>query len=362
VLSTTTNTGFEVAAKTYPDMTVFYFPLDFTWAVQRALHRVRPRLIVLAELELWPNLVMLAKRQAVQIAVVNARMSPRSFAGYRRIHGWMASLLRRIDLFAVQNQEYADRLLDLGAPADRLHVTGSVKYDGVNTDRANPKTAALGALLGLSPHTLESSKPLIWIVGSTQAPEEQIALDIYRRALHRFPTLRLILVPRHQERFNEVADLLHQSGLPFLRRSQISPSHLCTASPCHPILLLDTLGELGSVWGLADVAFVGGSLTQRGGQNMIEPAAYGAAVTFGPHVWNFQETVDRLLECGGAVQVQDAAGLERETLRLLGDHLARASLGRNAQAFVQSQQGATDRTLTLLEELIAANPHCSRAA
>jgi 3-deoxy-D-manno-octulosonic-acid transferase len=353
VLSTTTNTGFDVAKANYHDLCVFYWPLDFSWAVRRALRRIRPDLVVLAELELWPNFIRAAKRRAVTAAVINGRMSPRSFRGYRRIRWFMKRLLRKIDLLAVQNDDYAKRLLELGAPPKRVFVTGSVKYDGVTGDRTNPKTRELAQLLAIG------DQDLVWIAGSTQEPEEQIALDMYRKAKPRFENLRLIIVPRHKERFEEVAGILQRSGLPFIRRSQIS--HPVTLSSCHPVILLDTLGELGALWGLADVAFVGGSIHPRGGQNMIEPAAYGAAVTFGPHVWNFKETVDRLLEHRAAVQVNDAAELERETLRLLGDPAAQKALGEAARQFVQSQQGATERTLELLEGLVTANPEAQAA-
>ncbi len=347
LLSTTTNTGFEVARTSFADLTVFYWPLDFTWAVNRALRRIRPDLVVLAELEVWPNFIAAAKRRAIPVAVINGRMSPRSFRGYRRIRWFMSRLLSRIDLLAVQNEDYARRLLELGAPPKRTFVTGSVMYDGVRGDRENPRTRELGRLLAIG------EQDLVWIAGSTQQPEEQIVLDIYRRAKPRFENLRLILVPRHKERFEEVAVLLERSGLPFVRRSRIMDGHPVIRSSCHPVILLDTLGELSSLWGLADLAFVGGSIHPRGGQNVIEPAAYGAAVTFGPHVWNFQETVDRLLERRAAVQVADAAELERETLRLLEDPAARLALGTAARAFVQSQQGATERTLDLLDQLMA---------
>jgi 3-deoxy-D-manno-octulosonic-acid transferase len=311
---------------------------------------------------LWPNFVALAKQRA-RVAVVNGRISPRSYRGYSRIKTLMRYVFGHVDLLAMQSEEYADRITNLGAPPPRVVVTGSVKYDGVTMDRGNAKTRALAETLGWTGENGKRLQDPVWIVGSTQAPEEAIAIDIYRRAVNRFPRLRLLLVPRHKERFDEVAELLSRSGLPFLRRSQLS----AVTGPggdasVVPIILLDTLGELGAAWGLADVAFVGGSLTPRGGQNMIEPAAYGAAVTFGPNVWNFQETVDRLLARGGAVQVRDAAELEGETLRLLADTEARETLGNHARAFVQSQQGAAERTLQLLDGLIETQPLLARAA
>lgn len=347
VLSTTTNTGMEVALRHYPDLKVFWFPLDFTWAVRRALQAVKPSLVVLAELELWPNFIHAAKAQGALVAVVNGRVSARSHRGYRRIRWFIRRLLRQIDLLAVQNTAYADRLSDLGAPWEQVHVTGSIKYDGVQTTRSNLKTQQLLKLLGLEEIAGEP-KPLVWVVGSTQAPEEKWALEIYREAKRRHPELRLVIVPRHQERFEEVARLLRQSGLPFERRSQMQHEfHEVDA-----ILLVDSLGELGAVWGLADLAFVGGSFAARGGQNMIEPAAYGVATMVGPNTWNFKDTVEQLLAQQALIQVADKDQWRAETLRLLADAEARQELGVRAADFVLSQQGAADRTLDLIRALL----------
>jgi 3-deoxy-D-manno-octulosonic-acid transferase len=290
------------------------------------------------------------------VAVVNGRMSPRSFRGYRRMRAFMARLLGKISLLAVQNEDYASRLRDLGAPAERIVVTGSVKYDGVHGDRANPRTQELARLFGIGPGER------VWVAGSTQAPEEAVVLEIYRRLRADFPDLRLILVPRHRERFEEVAGLLAASGLPFVRRSALPDERRGSSPPSGGVILGDTMGELSAVWGLADVAFVGGSLGDRGGQNMIEPAAYGAAVTFGPNTWNFRETVERLLEQEAAVQVADAAALERETRRFLADVVARMELGRRARAFVLSQQGAVEHTLDALARVVPGLPGANRAA
>jgi 3-deoxy-D-manno-octulosonic-acid transferase len=317
VVSTTTNTGFEVARKAFPDLEVFY----------------------------WPLFITSAKRAGCKVAVINGRMSPRSYRGYRRIRWLMKWLLGQIDLFAVQNQDYAWRLVHLGARPERVHVTGSVKYDGIETDRLNPKTRELGTLLAV---TCQGDGELVWVAGSTQAPEEEIVLNIYRTAKKKFPGLRLILVPRHKERFDEIAALLERSRVPFIRRSQLREPLQDTQT----IVLMDTLGELSALWGLADLAFVGGSLSDRGGQNMIEPAAFGVPVMFGPNVWNFQETADRLLAHHAAVQVCDAVELEQQTLRLLGDPGTRNNLGNAGQRFVLTQQGATDQTLQLLERIV----------
>lgn len=357
VVSVTTQSGMEVATKTYPDLKVFYFPFDFSWAIRRALKRIQPRMIVLAELELWPNLISLAHRRGVKLALMNGRLSERSFKGYKRIRFLVKHWLAKLHLIAMQNQVYADRILALGAPANRVHVTGSVKFDGVYGDRENFKTMQLARQLGLEEIEGER-KPLIFIAGSTQEPEEQLALDIYKRAKPIFPELRLILVPRHPERFDAVAKLIHQAGLPLQRRSQVMPG----LSFDEAVILVDTMGELNAVWGLADVAFVGGSLCDRGGQNMIEPAAYGASVLFGPNVWNFQDVVDRLLENQAAIQVQNGLELETQVLRLLGDETSRHDLGIKASQFVLSQHGAADRTLYLLQSLFTPQSWFYKAA
>jgi 3-deoxy-D-manno-octulosonic-acid transferase len=344
VISTTTDTGLIEAGKHFSDLTVFWWPLDFSWAVKRAFDRVRPNLVVLAEGEMWPNFLMTAKRRRVPVAVVNGRMSPRSFRRYRLLAPLVWRLLQCVDLFAMQNDDYAANLRALGADPARVHVTGSVKYDGVTADRDNPRSLELRRLLDVR------SDDLTLVAGSTQAPEEEVALDLFRRLRSEFPSLRLILVPRQKDRFQEVAALLRRSDLPFVRRSEIQPE----APPQRPpVVLVDTIGELGAIWGLADVGFVGGSLDgKRGGQNMVEPAAYGAAVTFGPHVWNFRDIATRLVQAGGAVQVENAEQLEETVRRFLADPTLREQTGAAARAFVLSQQGATVRTVELLGHLL----------
>ncbi|MGC1273562.1 MAG: glycosyltransferase N-terminal domain-containing protein, partial [Planctomycetaceae bacterium] len=213
VLTTTTATGREVAVAHYPDLTVCYFPFDFSWAVRRAMHRLKPTAIVLAELELWPNLITIASHSGVRLAIVNGRLSEKSFRGYRKLRPFIRELLRRFDVIAVQNDAYASRFSALGAPHDRLAVTGSVKFDGVNTVRDNPRTNELRRAFGID------EDDLVFIAGSTQHPEETYALAAWRDLREQFPSLRLILVPRHKERFEEVAKLVERQNLPLVRRS-----------------------------------------------------------------------------------------------------------------------------------------------
>ncbi|HEY2251082.1 MAG TPA: glycosyltransferase N-terminal domain-containing protein, partial [Planctomycetaceae bacterium] len=304
VISTTTATGFDVARTRYPGRQVFYFPFDFSWAVNAALSRINPSAIALVELELWPNFIFAAARRGIPLALVNGRISERSFRGYQRIRPVMRAILSKIDVLAVQSETYARRLAALGADRSRIHVTGSIKFDGVETNRANPRTAELRRLFGLA------EQDTVFIAGSTQDPEERLAIKSYLKLRTKFSDLRLILVPRHKERFDEVAQLVQEEfGLPLLRRSGLNDceeirgdqfSSNRSPPPARqdlniglnpPVLLLDTLGELSACWGLATIAFVGGSLTSRGGQNMIEPAGYGAAVLFGPNTWNFKDVV-----------------------------------------------------------------------
>lgn len=340
VVSSTTVAGFAEALRCFPDARVIRWPLDFSWAVARALREVDPDLVVLAESEWWPNFLLAAKRAAIPVVAINVRMSPRSAKRYRRFQSLTRRWLGLISRFAVQTDEYASHLEDIGVPAERITVSGSVKYDGVKTDRDNSKTLELRRLLQVH------ENDLVWIAGSTQTPEEEIALAIFRKLQPEFPKLRLVLVPRQPDRFDEVAEMLRRSGVDFARRSESKPLD-------RPVILLDTIGELGAAWGLADLAFVGGSLDgRRGGQNMIEPAAFGAAVLFGPHTWNFKDAVRRLLDAHAAIEVRDAEKLATAVRRLLSDQNERTELGQKARELVLQQQGATDRTLDMLDQLL----------
>ncbi len=347
VVSSTTDTGLAEARARFANCAVVPFPLDFSWAVGRAIRRLKPSLIVLAESELWPNFLAVAARRGVPVAVINGRMSPRSYARLSRVAGLARWLLyRHVRLLAMQSEDYAARLKLLGVDATKVVVTGSVKYDGAATDRDTPKARELRRLLALP-----DGVPVL-VAGSTHAPEEALLLGVFRRLRERFPTLRLVLVPRHPDRFEAVAALVAASGFDWQRRSRIvTPLGVAPA-----VVLLDTIGELGAAWSLATVGFTGGSLDgQRGGQSMIEPAGYGVPVAFGPHVWNFRDAARSLVEAGGAVTVRDAAELVGVFERWLGDEAMRLAAGAAARAFVVAQQGATARTLDALGGLLPSN-------
>ena len=379
VVSTTTMTGMALAKKKYPQLNVFYCPLDFTWAVKTAVRRVRPHVLVLAELELWPNLIGFARRSGARVAVVNGRLSQRSARGYGRIRPLVSRLLERIDLLAVQNETYAERFLALGAPRRTVFVTGSMKYDGAQTDRDNRATQTLRQLAGFA------DDEIVFLAGSTQEPEESLALDAYRRLQEKWPRLRLVLVPRHPDRFDAVAKMLDSSGVPWQRRTDLqhqeeapavtgATAGLSSSASAEPtekalldkpavapgpqpparVLLVDVVGELGAWWGTSQIAFVGGSMGSRGGQNMIEPAAYGAAVCFGPNTRNFRDVVTAMLERRAAVVVENGDELTGFVRRCLEDTPYRDALGNRATQFVSQQLGATDRTLELLVNLDAS--------
>lgn len=329
VVSTTTQTGMELARKLYPTELLFYFPFDFTWSVHRAIARLRPQLIVLGELELWPNLIGRAAKLEIPIAVVNARLSERSFRGYQKFAWLTRAMFGKLHFVAAQDLAYADRFVRCGVPTERVRVTGSTKFDNVTFDRHCQPVEKLRNLVGLeASHT-------VWIVGSTQSPEELVAAQAFVELRVRHPNLRLIVVPRHPERFEEVFRELGGLGVAPLRRSMIESS---VSAENWQILLVDTVGELRWWWGLADVAIVGGSFGSRGGQNMIEPAAYGANVAFGPNTSNFRDICEILLKGGGAERI----GRLEEILPWIREQLERPEIGRlrgqKAQELVQKHQ------------------------
>jgi 3-deoxy-D-manno-octulosonic-acid transferase len=351
-VSTTTAAGLALARRLYPDLVTFYAPLDFSWAVRRAAARIRPTLLGLVELELWPNLIRAAKQAGARVAIINGRLSVRSHRGYRRFRGPLSRTFRRLDLVAAQTDEYARRFRDVGVSASRIQITGSVKYDGLESDRDNSETVALRKALGLS------GSEILFVAGSTMEREEAAALEAYRTARSVHSRLRLVLVPRHPERFDRVAIWLEEHGERVRRRTHSLVSR-AAANPhtSPPIYLIDTIGELGAVWGLADVAFVGGSLFPgRGGQNMMEPAAYGASVLFGPHTANFRDAVEGLLARGAARIVASPAELKSALLDDLNDPESAAERGAAARDFVLAQHGASARTLAVIDRLVEAAP------
>ncbi len=355
VISTTTATGFELACKHFGSQRVFYCPLDFSWAVRRAIAEIQPTLLILAELEVWPNLIAGASGQQIPIVVINGRLSESSYRGYRKLGGLVRKTFSRLSLVACQDATYAQRFRDLGVAAESVHVTGSIKFDDAPTDRQTPQAMACADRAGLR------SWHQVWIAGSTQAGEEAVVLNSYQQLRQRFSNLRLLIVPRHPQRFDACAAEIQARGFQCIRRSAVPDDFAAEPLSSDSVFLVDTIGELRDWWATADIAFVGGSLGSRGGQNMLEPAGYGAAVCFGPNTRNFRDIVSHLLAAKAAVVVADGEQLTDFVEHCLSDTPAAEQLGLAAQAVVQQHRGATPKTLRLLAPLLSTSQHRTAA-
>jgi 3-deoxy-D-manno-octulosonic-acid transferase len=337
VVSTTTDTGQKLAVKRFGEESVFYFPMDFAFAIRPYLQLLRPELIVIAETEFWPNFLRLARASGARLAVVNARISDRSFPRYRRWRVLLKGVLQAVDVFLAQTEEDARRLCDIGAPAGRVQVSGNLKFD-LPLPPIPPIVASLRAALG-------DVGPVI-VCGSTVEGEEPLLLRAFEKVLASHTRAVMILAPRHPERFNEVALLLESLGIRFWRRSRWSEDAIAGG-----VLLVDTIGELAALYSLADIAFVGGSLVPRGGHNIIEPAQHGVAIVVGKHTENFRDIVG-LFQSRDAVRVVSPDELPLVFMELISNPTARAELGRRGAETLRSQTGATQRTSDALQGLL----------
>jgi 3-deoxy-D-manno-octulosonic-acid transferase len=344
VVSTTTATGQKLAKKRFGEESVFYFPLDFGFAIRPYLTTLKPQLIVIAETEFWPNFLRLARKNGVRVAVVNARISDRSWPGYRRARriGILPAVLRNVDLFLAQTEEDARRLRDIGAPAERVEVSGNLKFDV-----AAPTPPAIVASLR-SVFQQSVAGPVI-VCGSTVEEEEGLLLLAFQNVLASHPRAVMILAPRHPERFGKVAQLLEQMGIRFWRRSLWGGDSVAGG-----VFLVDTIGELASLYALGDVAFVGGSLVPRGGHNIIEPAQHGVPIIVGNHTENFRDIVG-LFQSQDAVRVVGPAEFPLVLMDLLSNEAERVALGRRGAETLRSQMGATEITVSALEKLLESS-------
>ncbi len=340
-VSTTTATGQKLARQHFGEDSVFYFPLDFEFAIRPYFAALRPGLIVLAETEFWPNFLRVAQVSGARVAVVNARISDRSWPGYRRFRPILKQVLQNVDLFLAQTAEDASRLRNVGAPAERVEVSGNLKFD-VNLPTPPAIVASLRSIFQQS-----DAGPVV-VCGSTVEGEEGLLLRAFENVLASHPRAVMILAPRRPERFGEVARLLEQMGIRFWRRSLWSGDAIAGG-----VFLLDTIGELASLYALADVAFVGGSLVPRGGHNIIEPAQHGIAIMVGNHTENFRDIVS-LFQSQDAVRVVGAAEFPLVLMELLSNEAERIALGRRGAETLRSQMAATEKTLRALEQLLDA--------
>jgi len=340
VVSTTTSTGQRLAAKKFGDEDVFYFPLDFAFAVRPYLDALRPELCVIAETEFWPNFLRLAKSAGAHISVINCRISDRSLRGYRRLRWWLGKAMANMDLFVAQTEEDRRRLVAIGADGAKVTVAGNLKFD-VDPPAMPAIVASLRSKIG--------EAGLAWpilICGSTLEDEEAPLLAAFHNILATYPRAVMILAPRHPERFAEVSALVEKLGFRLLRRSLWSGEPLAGG-----VLLLDSIGELAAIYSLATIAFVGGSLVPRGGHNILEPALYGVPIVTGTHYENFRDIVNFFLS-RNAVRVVGLADVPLVFMELIGNNAMRATLGGNALAALQLQRGATTKTVAALVELM----------
>jgi 3-deoxy-D-manno-octulosonic-acid transferase len=353
VVSTITTTGQTLARNVFASEAdeVIYFPFDWTWTVRRALRTINPDIVLIMETELWPNFLRECSFRRIPVALVNGRISAQSFRRYRLVRFFLGSILSHLTIAVMQSENDAKRIAALGMSDERLFTAGNLKFDAHSASTTSETTEILEKRF-----EVRQGVPLI-LAASTHAPEEKIVIESFQQ-LRQQQNLRLMIAPRRPERFQEVANLLEASGLNWVRRTDPAQPGDSNAE----VILLDTIGELPSAYLLATVVFVGGSIVERGGHNVLEPAATGTCVVTGHHTHNFQAIVQLLTRADAIVQLplvetQKAAGFLTHTLaELLGDDQRRIELGRRAKQIVKNNQGAADRTITLIRPLFRHSP------
>jgi len=356
VISTTTTTGQTLARERFGEQNTFYLPLDFAFAIRPYLDLLKPRMLMLAETEFWPNLLRLAKQNGARIAVVNARISDRSFPRYKLFRGLMKPVLENIDSFLAQSKIDQERLIAIGADSARVQFTGNLKF-GVITRKDMPIVSRLKSALAAESAKLETAVTVnisaanaapVLVCGSTMEGEEALLLDAFRQLLNDFPRATLILAPRHPERFDAAAAEVSRRRLKLVQRSQWKDEPLAGA-----VFLLDTIGELAAIYELATITFVGGSLVPRGGHNILEPAQFGKPILVGPSMSNFRDVLG-IFKSAEAVKTVTPVNFYYELHLLLTSPEKRWEMGKRAFETFSSQVGATQRTLDALEVLLWA--------
>jgi len=348
-VSTGTETGQALARKHFLPLgaLVCYFPLDIPWAVRRYLERLRPHLIITLESEIWPNFLDLCQQRGVLLALANARMSDKSFIRFLRYRRYAIDLINKYDLLSASGRQDYQRLKELGVPEEKLHLGGNLKYDRLLQERDEVKARNFRRLLQ-GGQDLSAGKEPVFLAASTHPGEEEVVLAAYEQLRGPYPALLLVLAPRHPERATSLAERLTNRRLAFHYWSRLLAG---LEARRHPVVLVDTIGDLFSLYGAADLAFVGGSLVPHGGQNILEPAAWGLSPFYGPHLENFRWAVEILEEAGAGMTVTDAASLAVAGLQLLKDPERRRDLGARAQAALVPHQGAARRQAELIAEL-----------
>lgn len=355
-VSTITVTGQNLAREVFKDdaAKVFYFPFDWRWVVRRTLRAINPNTVVVMETELWPGFLRECERQQIPVALVNGRLSEQSFKRYRLIKSFMKRVLKSLHVAVMQTEADAERLRALGMDAARIVISGSLKFDAGNLPAAESLTAEFRERFELN-----NERPLI-LAASTHEPEEHIVLDAFKQVVAKSATKpRLMIAPRHPERFAEVAAVIEATGLRWARRNAAPNTGAADPDARAEVILLDSIGELRSVYSLAPIVFVGGSIAQTGGHNIIEPAAAGAAVITGAHTHNFQLIVETFLKAEALVQLpplsdwKTTMDLATVISQLLADPARCAELGARARKLVNENSGATERTLESLAPILS---------
>jgi 3-deoxy-D-manno-octulosonic-acid transferase len=343
-VSTTTMAGQEVARRSLQHVdAVFYFPFDWAFIVRRTLNIVRPRVFIMMETEIWPNLLRLCRKRGVKTVMINGRISSRSYPRYRMVRPFFRRVLADVDRFCMQSEESARRLVDLGADPAHVTVTGSLKFDSLERPAAGhgrPRERVL-RFFRISPNRT------VLVAGSTIRGEEAAFLHAFERVKTTMPSALAIIAPRHAERFGEVERLARELGYVTARRSELP----IDAEPRADVIVLDSHGELAQLYQVATAVFVGGSLVDQGGHNILEPAMFGKPIVFGPHMQNFQEIADAFITNGAAMQVQSERELDEALLTLVTDPVLRARLGAAARALVEANRGAKTKTLAVIADL-----------
>ena len=348
VISTTTDTGFARATNLFSENhQVFFFPFDFSRIMRRAFSNIRPAICLLMELEVWPNFVQIAQQLNVPVIVVNGRISDKSYPAYKRIKPIAKKFFSKISLILAQTEQYAQRFIELGCPDEKVIVTGSLKYDTAQIAEEVEGADVLAAQLNINDERL-------WVAGATGNDEEKILLDVYQnlKQQNRFSDLRLAIVPRKPERFDEVAQLIERRGFPLIRYSRIKNNTAQLPANNQTIILGDTMGDLRKFYSLATIIFVGRSLVPMGGSDMTEAAALGKCTIFGPHAFNFKQTVDVLLKDNGAIMVKDKQELLQTMQKCLSEPDFAQEIAKNGQKVIRKNQGATTRTIQHITKFI----------
>ncbi|MBI6216968.1 lipid IV(A) 3-deoxy-D-manno-octulosonic acid transferase [Proteus sp. DFP240708] len=344
-VTTMTPTGSERVRSAFgDDVYHVYLPYDLPGSVNRFLKTVDPKLVIIMETELWPNLISKLHQRKIPLIIANARLSERSAAGYQKLGSFVKTMLQKITLIAAQNQEDGERFIELGLKRSHLHVTGSLKFDISVT----PELAARAVALR---RQWAAHRP-VWIATSTHEGEETIILETHKKLLAQFPQLLLILVPRHPERFPKAEQLTREAGLKYTLRSTDAVPDAQTQ-----VVIGDTMGELMLLYGIADLAFVGGSLVERGGHNPLEAAAHAIPVIMGPYTFNFKNICAKLDQAEGLITVTDSESMATAIASLLNDEDYRRYYGRHAVEVLHENQGALLRLLTLLSPYLPPRSH-----